>query len=98
MASVLDPEEEHVAALRRLADFGGRRVLEFGCGDGRLTIAMVRDGAQVFAFDSDEDAVERARSALPPDLNGSVEYRAASALSIELDRCSFDLALFSWSL
>jgi len=36
-----------VAALRRLASFGGRRVLEMGCGDGRLTVGMAADGATV---------------------------------------------------
>ncbi len=34
---VLDPEGAHLAALHRLGDFRGRRVLELGCGDGRLT-------------------------------------------------------------
>jgi hypothetical protein len=33
-AAVLDPEGAHLAALRRLADFQGQRVLEMGCGEG----------------------------------------------------------------
>jgi hypothetical protein len=32
---VLDPEGAHLAALRQLADFAGRQVIELGCGDGR---------------------------------------------------------------
>ena len=43
MTPVLDPEGAHVAALRRLGDFGGRRVLELGCGDGRFTVGIARD-------------------------------------------------------
>jgi len=33
MPRVLDPEGAHLAALRRLQDFTGARVVEVGCGD-----------------------------------------------------------------
>ena len=49
MTGVLDPEGVHLAALRRLCDFRGRRVLELGCGDGRLTLGIARDAAHVLA-------------------------------------------------
>jgi predicted RNA methylase len=54
---VLDPEGAHLAALQRLGDFAGRRVLEMGCGDGRLTLATAADVAHVFAFDPDAEAI-----------------------------------------
>jgi predicted RNA methylase len=95
---VLDPEGAHLAALRRLADFGGERVLELGCGDGRLTLPVAAEAAYVLAFDPDADAVERARSALPAELADRVEYRVASGSEIEVERGAFNLALFSWSL
>lgn len=75
---VLDPEGAHLAALRRLAGFRGRRVLELGCGDGRLTVGIAVDTAQVMAFDSDAAAVERARRSLPAGYAARVEYRVAS--------------------
>ncbi len=95
---VLDPEGAHLAALRRLAGFRGRRVLELGCGDGRLTGGIAGDAAQVLAFDSDGVAVERARRSLPAGYAGRVEYRVALGTQIQLERGSFDVALFSWSL
>ena len=98
MARVLDPEGAHLAALRRLADFSGERVLELGCGDGRLTLPVAAEAARVLAFDPDAEAVERARRSLPAELAGRVEYRIASGAEIEIARCAFDLALFSWSL
>jgi 2-polyprenyl-3-methyl-5-hydroxy-6-metoxy-1,4-benzoquinol methylase len=94
---VLDPEGAHLAALRRLVDFRGQRVVELGCGDGRLTVPIARDAAHVLAFDPDADAVDQARQALPDDLAERVAYRVASGREIELEP-SFDLALFSWSL
>jgi 2-polyprenyl-3-methyl-5-hydroxy-6-metoxy-1,4-benzoquinol methylase len=96
--SVLDPEGAHLAALRRLADFRGRRVLELGCGDGRLTVPIASDAAHVLAFDPDADRVEEARRSLPAELAARVAYRVASGKEIEVERHAFDLALFSWSL
>jgi len=52
MARTLDPEGAHLAALRRLGDFRGRRVLEMGCGEGRLTLGIALEAAHVVAFDA----------------------------------------------
>jgi predicted RNA methylase len=98
LTSVLDPEGVHIASLRRLADFRDRRVREMGCGDGRLTVGFAADAATVLAFDPDAEAVERARRFLPTELAERVTYRVASAKEIELERVSFDLVVFSWSL
>jgi ubiquinone/menaquinone biosynthesis C-methylase UbiE len=98
LTPVLDPEGAHLAALLRLGDFGGRRVLELGCGDGRLTLGIASDAASVLAFDPDREAVERARQSLPAELAERVAYRVASGTEIELEPQSFDLVVFSWSL
>jgi 2-polyprenyl-3-methyl-5-hydroxy-6-metoxy-1,4-benzoquinol methylase len=95
---VLDPEGEHLAALRRLADFDGRRVLEMGCGEGRLTVGIAADGATVLGFDSDDERVAEARRSLPDELAERITYRVASAQELEVERSAFDLVLFSWSL
>jgi ubiquinone/menaquinone biosynthesis C-methylase UbiE len=98
MSPVLDPEGVHIATLRRLGDFRDKRVLELGCGDGRLTVGFARDAAHVLAFDPDAEAVERGRSSLPAELAHKVTYRAASGKEIEIESHSFDLVVFSWSL
>jgi 2-polyprenyl-3-methyl-5-hydroxy-6-metoxy-1,4-benzoquinol methylase len=95
---VLDPEGAHLAALLRLADFRGLRVLEFGCGDGRLTLPIARDAAHTFAFDQDAEAVGRARQSLPQELSERVAYEVASGTEIQIEPHSFDLTVFSWSL
>src|SRR5205807_10204177 len=51
VTAVLDPEGAHLAALRRLGDFPGRRVLELGSGHGRLTLRIAADASSVLAFD-----------------------------------------------
>jgi ubiquinone/menaquinone biosynthesis C-methylase UbiE len=98
MLGVLDPEGAHLAALRRLADFADARVLEVGCGDGRLTPGIAESAASVFAFDPDAEAVARAREALPVELSDRVAYEVGSATQIEIPRSDYDLVVFSWSL
>jgi 2-polyprenyl-3-methyl-5-hydroxy-6-metoxy-1,4-benzoquinol methylase len=98
MSRVLDPEGAHLAALRRLASFRGQRILELGCGDGRLTVPIATEAASVLAFDPDAEAVERARLSLPAELAEHVAYRVASGEAIEVEPTSFDMAVFSWSL
>ena len=98
MSRVLDPEGAHLAALRRLGDFRGRRVIELGCGDGRLTLGIAAEARGVLAFDSDAEAVDRGRRSLPAELERRVTYRVASGTEIEIEPAAFDLAVFSWSL
>ena len=98
MSRVIDPDGAHLAALRRLSDFRGQRVVELGCGDGRLTLGIAADTASVLAFDPDAEAVELARRSLPIELAQRVTYQVASGKEIEVEPGSFDLALFSWSL
>ena len=95
--SVVDPEGAHLAALRRVADLRNRRVLELGCGDGRLTLGIAADAASVLAFDPDAEAVVRARRSLPAELAERVTYQVASGKAIEIEPHSFDLVVFSWS-
>lgn len=98
MARTLDPEGAHLAALRRLADFRGRRVLEMGCGEGRLTRGIAAEAASVLAFDPDAARVAEAEAEFPADLAARVAFRVASAEELEIERGSFDLVVFSWSL
>lgn len=98
MPETLDPEGAHLAALRRLADFRGARVLEMGCGEGRLTGGIAEQAAHVLAFDPDAEAVEKGRNALAADLADRVSFLVASAEQLEIAPGSFDLVVFSWSL
>ena len=98
MARTLDPEGAHLAALRRLADFRGRRVLEMGCGEGRLTRGIAAEAATVLAFDPDAESIAEARASFPSELADRVAFEVASGEEIEIERGAFDLVVFSWSL
>ena len=94
----LDPEANEPAAL---VDFSGsltgKRVLEIGCGDGRLTWLYAESAARVVAIDPDADDIALAIRACPQHLRERVEFRAAAIQAFEPSE-KFDLALLSWSL
>ena len=98
MAWLIDPEGTEAATLVALAPVGGLRVLEVGCGDGRLTFQFAPAAASVFALDPDEERIRLARASLPAELADRVTFAVASAAEVELPRGEYDLALFSWSL
>lgn len=89
-----DPEAHEVAALRRMVPaFTGLRVLEIGCGEGRLTRRYAAGAASVIAIDPDADAIRALRAEQP-----SVDARAAGIAELTLPGHSVDVAIFSWSL
>ncbi len=98
MTSLKDPEGAEIRALGALADFSGKRVLEIGCGDGRLTWLYADETAEVLAVDSDEESINDARAALPDRLRDRVGFRVAEAQSLDVPGQRFDIAFLSWSL
>ena len=94
----IDPEGVELRTLRRLAPVDGLRVLELGCGDGRLTFQFAGAAASVHAVDPDGERIASARASLPAELAEKVSFAVAGAAEVDVSRKRFDLALFSWSL
>jgi trans-aconitate 2-methyltransferase len=95
---VSDPQVEMAAAvLERLALRGDERVLDAGCGSGRVT-AMLLDrlpGGHVVAVDSAPSMVEHARAAL----GDRATVLCQSLTELELDapvEAVFSNAVFHW--
>jgi ubiquinone/menaquinone biosynthesis C-methylase UbiE len=98
MPAIIDPDGVEIVTIREFVDLRGLRIVEIGCGDGRLTFECGREAASVLAFDSDEDAVRKARVETPDALRRRIRFEVADAGQLELPKGEFDLALFSWSL
>ena len=98
MAIRMDPQQNEVRALRAAATWRGQRVLEIGCGDGRLTLRLARLGATVEALDPDAASIRRARRQLPPRWARAVRYRVGQAEQLNYPDESFDRVVFAWSL
>jgi 2-polyprenyl-3-methyl-5-hydroxy-6-metoxy-1,4-benzoquinol methylase len=93
----IDPERNEVRALRAVTSWKGKRVLEIGCGDGRLTRRLAALGAQVDAIDPDAALVREARRSTPPRLAGRITYHVGSAGRLRFSSGRFEVVLFAWS-
>ena len=97
MAIDEDPEGRELVALAAMVpSFASRRVLEIGCGNGRLTRRYARDAGSVIAIDPDPDGVAEL-AALATELPG-VDARAVGIEKLSLPRHSIDVVIFAWSL
>jgi ubiquinone/menaquinone biosynthesis C-methylase UbiE len=97
MASVKDPEGAEPRALAEVVDFTGQRVLEVGCGDGRMTRLYAPRAAKVLGIDEDAEAIAEARRSRPPE-QSHVRFRVARAERLRVRAGSFDIAFLAWSL
>jgi ubiquinone/menaquinone biosynthesis C-methylase UbiE len=94
----IDPEGNETAALFGFAGSSiGQRVLEIGCGDGRLTWLYADQAAHVVALDPNADDIALAIKNCPPHLRERVEFRVSALQEFE-SPARFDLALLAWSL
>jgi ubiquinone/menaquinone biosynthesis C-methylase UbiE len=95
---VRDAQGAEPAAIAAAANLAGVRVLEIGCGDGRLTRFVAEHAAEVYAFDPEAERVAEAKAALPAELRERVRFAVHDAEALDVPRRRFDLALCGWSL
>ena len=99
MALVIDPAEDEVRELRGITDWRGKRVLEVGCGDGRLTVRHVKFGVEkIIAFDPLPKSIRTARKNLSDSYKEQIEYRVGYAEHVKQKADQFDIVVFSWVL
>jgi ubiquinone/menaquinone biosynthesis C-methylase UbiE len=95
---VRDAQGVEPAAIAGVADLDGGRVMEVGCGEGRLTRFAASHAREVYAFDPDGARVRTAEAALAPELRKRVTFGVHDAEALDVERRRFDLALCGWSL
>ena len=98
MALRIDPEKNEVHALKAMAEWRNKRVLEIGCGNGRLTRRLAHLGAQLTAIDPDRKSIAIAKRDLPERLSDRVRFKVGSASDLKFPEQTFDIAVFSWVL
>jgi ubiquinone/menaquinone biosynthesis C-methylase UbiE len=92
-----DPERTESKYLQRYADFSGKRVLEIGCGDGRLTWQYAKSAGRVMGIDLHGDDLRVAMIDRPSDLEQQVLFARADSIHLPFHKESFDIAILAWS-
>lgn len=99
MALVIDPAGKEIRALQRAIEWKGRRILEIGCGDGRLTLRLAAFGPRhIEAIDPDSAQVRLARRSRPKRYGKRIAYHVGQAGHLKYPDEQFDIAVFSWVL
>ena len=92
------PPGMEVRLIERYVGLNGRRILEIGAGDGRLTRQLAPLASSVVAIEPDPAEVALAKQRIASDGISNVTFRVGSAERLRKGDRPFDVALFSWSL
>ena len=91
-------------AERELRSYGpasllrGRRVLDVGCGDGRLALGAAELAASVVGVDPDSAAIAGARAKARSRGLRNVRFQVGAAQDLPFPSGAFDVVIFSWVL
>jgi ubiquinone/menaquinone biosynthesis C-methylase UbiE len=97
MALRKDPEGTEITFLNRSVDFCGKRILEIGSGDGRLTWRFANPACRVIGIDPDMGSLCEAVTNQPANLQKTVSFVQASSINVPFPRETFDIAVLAWS-
>jgi ubiquinone/menaquinone biosynthesis C-methylase UbiE len=76
----------------------GKRVLDLGCGDGRLALGVAPLAKRVDGVDPDPEAIAAAkRNARKADVR-NVRFAAGAAQHLPYPDAAFDVVFLSWTL
>lgn len=93
-----DAERNEAKYLHAFADFTGKRVLEVGCGEGRMTWQYARDARMTIGIDPDRDALRIATVDRHVDLQSNVLFACSDSQHLPFSKETFDIAILAWSL
>lgn len=100
MSVVADPEGTSALVIKEFADLKDKRILEIGCGKGRLTFPLAEIAIHITAIDPAAEDIEHAIEATPGLLKDKIEFSATGIedFNLTVGAPQYDLSLFTWSL
>lgn len=94
----IDPERIEVGKLADSVTLAGARVLEVGCGDGRLTFRYGRMPRYVVGIEPAAAPLKAANASCPAELRPRIRFVQATGSVLPFADSEFDVVLFSKSL
>ncbi len=76
----------------------GKRVLDLGCGDGRLALGVAPLAARVDGIDPDADAIAAAKRNARKAGVRNVRFATGAAQHLSFSDAAFDVVILSWTL
>ena len=76
----------------------GKRVLDLGCGDGRLALGVAPFATSVDGIDPDPDAIAAAKRNARKAGARNVRFAAGAAQHLPYPDAAFDVVILSWTL
>ncbi|HJS17749.1 MAG TPA: class I SAM-dependent methyltransferase [Anaerolineales bacterium] len=93
-----DPEGREKKVLHKFVDFTNQRVLEIGCGEGRMTWKYASASSWIVGVDTDRNALRVAAYDHPSNLAKKVHFANSEAERLPFRKETFDIAVLAWSL
>ncbi len=87
-----------------LREYGGtglvrrKRVIDIGCGDGRMALGCAPYAAEVVGVDPDPSAIRLAREKARGQGAHNVRFKVGVAQTLPFADGHFDVAILSWTL
>jgi ubiquinone/menaquinone biosynthesis C-methylase UbiE len=93
-----DPQGTETRALLNAAEFAKARVLEIGCGEGRLIFRYASATALIAGIEPDAAPLSVAAGSCPSEFRPLVTFVQATAPLLPFRDAAFDIVLFAKSL
>jgi 2-polyprenyl-3-methyl-5-hydroxy-6-metoxy-1,4-benzoquinol methylase len=88
------PGNAYVYSVQRLGDIRDKAVLDFGCGNGFLSVILAKRGARVWGFDISGKSIEAAnRRARANGLENRVHFEKVSSYDLPYSDEMFDFVI-----
>ena len=100
MTVAADPEGVSARTLAEFVDLGNKRILEIGCGKGRLTYPLAEYADFIIAIDPVAADISKAIDGTPAHLRQKIDFLTQSIAEYQHPENAppFDLSIFTWSL
>jgi ubiquinone/menaquinone biosynthesis C-methylase UbiE len=92
-----DSEKNETKYLHKLVEFTNQRVLEIGCGEGRLTWQYAKETHSTVGIDLDAGSLRVATIDRSSDLENKVYFSRAMSEQLPFSKEMFDVAILAWS-